>query len=230
MIEFDLIVKSLPEMLSGMLLAIQLLGVSLLIGMCIAIPAAILRLQKNPWLWRPVDWYIYFFRGTPLMVQLFLVYYGLSQFEFIRESFLWFLFPSPTGCAVFTFSIHPGAYTANILRGGIESVPEGEVEAARAIGMSGFTLYRNILLPKAFRLALPAYGNEIIGMLKGTSLASTITMMDLTGVARVMVSRTFAPYEFFITAAVIYLAVAFIITRILQGVEYWLSPHMRPVT
>ncbi len=230
MIEFDLIVKSLPEMLSGMLLAIQLLGVSLLIGMCIAIPAAILRLQKNPWLWRPVDWYIYFFRGTPLMVQLFLVYYGLSQFEFIRESFLWFLFRSPTGCAVFTFSIHTGAYTANILRGGIESVPEGEVEAARAIGMSGFTLYRNILLPKAFRLALPAYGNEIIGMLKGTSLASTITMMDLTGVARVMVSRTFAPYEFFITAAVIYLAVAFIITRILQGVEYWLSPHMRPVT
>jgi His/Glu/Gln/Arg/opine family amino acid ABC transporter permease subunit len=230
MIEFGLIVQNLPEMFAGTLLAMKLLVISLMIGMCIAIPAAILRIQKNPWIWRPVDWYIYFFRATPLLVQLFLVYYGLAQLEFIRESLLWNILRSPTGCAILTFSIHTGAYTANILRGGIEGVPEGDVEAARAIGMSGLTLYKNIILPKAFRLALPAYGNEIIGMLKGTSLASTITIMDLTGVARIMVSRTFAPYEFFITAALIYLVIAFIITRILQVIEYWLNPHMRPIS
>ena len=226
--EFSLIINSIPSLLRGTVLTIQMLVMSLLLGMCLAIPLAILRVQKNPLLWMPAHWYIYFFRGTPLLVQLFLVYYGLAQLEFVRESVLWLVLRRPFGCAILTFILCTAGYTANILRGGIEGVPYGEVEAARAIGMSTALLYRRILLPRAFRLALPAYSNEVIGMLKATSLASTITILELTGIARVVVDKTFAPYELFVAAAMIYLSITFVITRLFNKLEYSLNPHMRP--
>jgi len=227
-VEFSLIINSIPSLLRGTVLTIQMLVMSLLLGMCLAIPLAILRVQKNPLLWMPAHWYIYFFRGTPLLVQLFLVYYGLAQLEFVRESVLWLVLRRPFGCAILTFILCTAGYTANILRGGIEGVPYGEVEAARAIGMSTALLYRRILLPRAFRLALPAYSNEVIGMLKATSLASTITILELTGIARVVVDKTFAPYELFVAAAMIYLSITFVITRLFNKLEYSLNPHMRP--
>lgn len=227
--QFVTIIENLPNMLKGVIVSIQLLVISLVLGMCLAIPLAILRVQKRPIFWRPVHWYIYFFRGTPLLAQLFLVYYGLAQLEFIRNSFLWIVLSRPYGCALLTFSLHTAAYTANIIRGGIEAIPYGEVEAARACGMSNALLYRRILLPRAFRLAMPAYSNEVVGMLKGTALASTITIVDLMGVARMVVAQTFAAYEMFITAACIYLVITFIITRIFYLVEYRLNRHLRPL-
>jgi polar amino acid transport system permease protein/octopine/nopaline transport system permease protein len=225
----DLIVDSLPALLEATVLTLELLLLSLAAGMCLAIPLGILRVQKSPLLWRPVHWYIYFWRGTPLLVQLFLVYYGLAQFEFVRTSFVWSALRSPFWCALITMSLHTAGYTANILRGGIEGVPHGEVEAARAIGMSGLLLYRRIILPRAFRLAIPAYGNEIIGMLKGSALASTVTLPELTGVARKIVAATYAPYEIFVTAGLIYLAITFVATRLIHLLEYRLNPHLRPL-
>jgi His/Glu/Gln/Arg/opine family amino acid ABC transporter permease subunit len=224
-----LILQNLPAMLEGAALTLELLLLSLTCGMCLAIPLAILRVQKRPLLWRPAHWYIFFWRGTPLLVQLFLIYYGLAQFEYIRTSFLWPALRSPFWCALITLSLHTAGYTANILRGGIEGVPHGEVEAARAIGMSRTLLYRRIILPRAFRLVIPAYGNEIIGMLKGSALASTVTLLELTGVARKIVSATYAPFEIFITAGLIYLAITFVVTRIINLLEYRLNPHLRPL-
>jgi His/Glu/Gln/Arg/opine family amino acid ABC transporter permease subunit len=224
-----LILQSLPALLEGAMLTLELLILSLTFGMCLAIPLAILRVQKRPLLWRPAHWYIFFWRGTPLLVQLFLIYYGLAQFECIRTSFLWPALRSPFWCALITLSLHTAGYTANILRGGIEGVPHGEVEAARAIGMSKALLYRRIILPRAFRLAIPAYGNEIIGMLKGSALASTVTLLELTGVARKIVSATYAPFEIFITAGLIYLAITFVITRMINLLEYRLNPHLHPL-
>jgi His/Glu/Gln/Arg/opine family amino acid ABC transporter permease subunit len=224
----ELIIQSLPALLQGSVLTLELLLLSLVGGMAIAVPLAILRVQKSPLLWRPAHWYIYFFRGTPLLVQLFLVYYGLAQFDVIRASFLWVALRSPFWCALITMALNTAAYTANILRGGIEGVPHGEIEAARAIGMSGLLLYRRIILPRAFRLALPAYGNEAIGMLKASALASTLTLLELTGVARKIVSATYAPYEIFVTAGLIYLGMTFVITRLIQALEFRLNPHLRP--
>ncbi|MFP6688950.1 MAG: ABC transporter permease subunit [Alphaproteobacteria bacterium] len=129
---------------------------------------------------------------------------------------------------MFTFTLNTAAYTAEILRGAIQAVSHGELEAARALGMPKFLILRRITVPRAFRLALPAYGNEIILILKGSALASTITLLDITGVARVIVARTFAPYELFLLAAIFYLALTLVIVRTLKYAEWRLSPHLRP--
>ncbi|MDA0230933.1 MAG: ABC transporter permease [Proteobacteria bacterium] len=228
--EFDvqLMVDSIPALLQGMGMTAQLVVLALAVGLCLAIPLALARTSRNPALWMPAYVFIFIFRGTPLLVQIFLVYYGLGQLEAVRESFLWPFFKEAYWCAIFTFSLNTSAYTAEILRGAIQAVPHGELEAARALGMPRWLVLRRITVPRAFRLALPAYGNEIILMLKGSALASTITLLDLTGVARVIVARTFAPYELFILAALMYLVLTLLIVRTLKYAEWRLSPHLRP--
>jgi His/Glu/Gln/Arg/opine family amino acid ABC transporter permease subunit len=223
----DLMIESLPELLYGTLRTVELLLLTLIFGLVLAVPLAILRVQRAAMYWLPVHTYITFFRGTPLLVQLFLIYYGLAQFDVIRESWAWPYLRQPFVCALLTFGLHTAAYTANILRGAILAVPAGEVEAGRACGMSPSILYRRIILPRAFRLALPAYGNEVISMLKATSLASTVTVMELTGVASTIVARTYAPYEIFVTAAAIYLVMTYAITRAFKHTEHRLSRHLR---
>jgi polar amino acid transport system permease protein/octopine/nopaline transport system permease protein len=223
----DLMIESLPELLYGTLRTVELLLLTLIFGLVLAVPLAILRVQRAAMYWLPVHTYITFFRGTPLLVQLFLIYYGLAQFDVIRESWAWPYLRQPFVCALLTFGLHTAAYTANILRGAILAVPAGEVEAGRACGMSPSILYRRIILPRAFRLALPAYGNEVISMLKATSLASTVTVMELTGVASTIVARTYAPYEIFVTAAAIYLVLTYAITRAFKHIEHRLSRHLR---
>ena len=172
-------------------MTVQLVALALVLGMCLAIPLALARASKNPILWMPVYAFIFVFRGTPLLVQIYIVYYGLAQSETLRESILWVFFKEAYWCAIFTFTLNTSAYTAEILRGAIQAVPHGEIEAARALGMPRPLMLRRVIVPRAFRLALPAYGNEIILMLKGSALASTITLLDLTGVARVIIARTF---------------------------------------
>ncbi len=225
--DYQLMIDSLPALLVGSVMTVKLLAATLSLGLCLAVPLAILRVQENPLIWMPVHWYIYFFRGTPLLLQVFLIYYGLAQWEFVRDSWAWDYLRKPYWCALITMTLHTAAYTANILRGAIQAVPIGEIEAGRACGMSTFTLYRLIILPRAFRLALPAYGNEVIGMLKGTALASTITIVELTGAAQIIVARTFSPYEIFIAAGILYLCMTFILTRLLKLLEYRLNRHMR---
>ncbi|PPR24743.1 MAG: Octopine transport system permease protein OccM, partial [Alphaproteobacteria bacterium MarineAlpha10_Bin1] len=174
--DFQLMIDSIPQLLVGMWMTVKLVALALALGICLAVPLALGRVSKNPFLWMPVYSFIFVFRGTPLLVQIFIVYYGLGQFEAVRESIVWPFFKEAYWCAIFTFTLNTSAYTAEILRGAIQAVPHGEVEAARALGMPRLLMLRRIIVPRAFRLALPAYGNEIILMLKGSALASTITL------------------------------------------------------
>ena len=225
--EFALIVDSLPRFLSGAALTMELVGQALIYGMAIALPLALMRVSRNPLLWMPAYGYIFFFRGTPLIIQIFLIYYGSGQFRpFFEDIGLWPVLREAYLCALIAFTLNTAGYTAEIIRGGIQGVPFGEVEAARACGMSRALLYRRIILPRAFRLALQSYGNEVILLLQSSVLASTITLLDLMGVARTLNARFFA-WEMFLVAGVIYLAMVFVVTRVFKGIEFRLSPHLR---
>jgi len=227
-VDLELLRNSLPRLLDGTLVSLQLLAVSLAVGGVLAHPIALARLSPRALLRWPAYAYIFFFRATPLLVLLFLVYYGSGQFRAIFQAAgLWGVLREPWWCAVIAMSLNTAAYTAEILRGGIQAVPAGEIEAARALGMSRGLLFRRIVLPRAWRQAMPGYGNEVILMLKGTALASVITIYDLMGVTRVIYSRYFA-LEMFVYAGIIYLLLAFLISRLLGGLERWLSPDLRP--
>ncbi len=224
----EIILESLPRLLDGALLTVEITALSVAIGLAMAVPLALLRVSHNPLLWAPAYGYILYFRGTPLLVQLFLIYYGSGQFHDGLEAMgLWVFFREAYFCAVLSLTLNTAAYTAEILRGSIQAVPHGEVEAARACGMSGWLLYRRIVLPKAARLALPAYSNEVVFLFQATSLVSIIALMDLTGVARVIAARSFAIYELYITAAAIYLVVTYGILFVFRKVEFRLSGHLR---
>jgi octopine/nopaline transport system permease protein len=223
----ELMWQSVPELLGGLGLALQLVVLSLLFGFFLAIGVALMRLSRSLILAAISFAYVFVFRGTPLLVQIFLIYYGLGQFELVRESFLWTVFREPFWCAILALTLNTAAYTGEIIRGGIQSVPYGQIEAARACGMSGLLQFRRIVFPIAIRQALPAYGNEIILMVKASSLASTITLMEVTGIARSIIATTFQPVEVFIVAGSIYLAINFLVARALRMIEWRLSPHLR---
>lgn len=217
----------LPKLAEGALLTVELLLLSAAAGLCLSLPLALARVNKSIFvnIWPRA--YIYFFRGTPLLVQLFLVYYGLGQFEAVRESILWPVLRDAYWCAVITFSLHTAAYISEILRGAIQAVPVGEIEAARAIGMSRRQVYTSVILPRAFRMSLPAYGNEIILMLKASALASTITLLDLTGMAKTISAKNYMPVETFITAGAFYLIITYVLTHIIRFLEKHLHPDRK---
>jgi putative lysine/arginine/ornithine/histidine/octopine transport system permease protein len=223
MLNLELMWESLPDLLGGLLVTLELTVFSLIFGIVLALPLAAIRTARSPLLWMPAYGYITFFRGTPLLVQIFLIYYGTGQFEWIKETPLWPLLREAYWCAILAFSLNTAAYTAEILRGAIEAVPRGEIEGGLALGMSRWLVFRLVSLPRAFRLALPAYGNEIILVIKSSSLASTITLLDITGVARTLVAHTYAPYEVFLVAGALYLVLVFATTRVLVQVEAWLK-------
>lgn len=226
--DFAVVVDSLPQMLDGLWLTLEITALALAIGFVVALPLAMLRVSRHAALSLPAAAYIFFFRGTPLLVQLFLIYYGAGQFRpFLTEIGLWPLFREAYFCALLALVLNTSAYTAEIFRGGIKGVAAGEVEAARACGMSGLLLYRRIVLPKALRLALPAYSNEVVFLFQATSLVSIITLMDLTGIARVLVARTFAVYELYLAAGAMYLAITYGILGLFRRVEHRLSGHLR---
>jgi polar amino acid transport system permease protein len=216
---FHLIIDYLPQLLLGALLSIQLVVVSGVLGLLIALPTALARVSPNPLISGVPYAYIFFFRGTPLLVQLFIVYYGLGQFEAVRNSIFWVVLREPYWCAVLTMALHTGAYISEILRGAIMAVPAGEVEATRALGMSRISAYRRVILPRAARIGLPAYGNEVILMLKASALASTITLLDLTGMARTIIAKTYTPVEIFTAAGLIYLVMSFVLVHLFRALE-----------
>jgi len=224
---YELMIETFPKLLVGLNITIQLVTISLFVGFCFAIGLALLRLSNNLFLNFFAKTYVFYFRGTPLLVQIFLIYYGIAQFEFIRESFVWSFFKEPYWCAILALTLNTCAYSSEIIRGGIQSVPFGQIESAKSTGMSGLLLYRRIILPIAFRQALPAYGNEMILMVKATSLVSTITIMDITGIARLIIAKTFSPVEIFIVAGLIYLTINFIVTRLVNFYEIKLTPYLR---
>ncbi len=225
--DFSIITDNIGIYLLGLKNTLILVSSSLIIGLIFAIPLAVLRTSKNILISGPINAYTYFFRGTPLLVQMFLIYYGMGQFESIKTSFLWTFFREAYFCALFAFTLNTCAYTIEIIRGAIENTPHGEVEAAKAAGMSMMLRFRRIILPSSFRRALPSYGNEIIFMLHGSSLASVITIIDITGAARIINSRYYSPYEAYLTAGAFYLTITFILVWLLKKLEYrWLA-HLR---
>ena len=226
--DYDLMIESIPQILGGSRLTVLLVTLSLSMGFVLAIIVALLRRSKISLLVVPIKAYVFVMRGTPLLVQIFLIYYGIGQFEFVRESIFWSILKSPFWCAIIALTLNTTAYGSEIIRGGLESVPWGEVEAARAVGMSGFRMFRRIIFPIAIRQALPAYGNEVILMVKATSLASTITIMEMTGIANTIMAENYRPLEAFIVAGSFYLLLNFIMTRLIQLIEWRLSGHLRP--
>ena len=219
---WELILKWLPRMGEGALLTLELVGIAVVAGLILALPMGIARASRL-WYVRALPYgYIFFFRGTPLLVQLFLVYYGLAQFETVRQSALWPILRDPYWCAIITMTLHTTAYIAEIIRGAIQAVPPGEVEAARALGMSRAQTMLHVILPRAIRIGLPAYSNEVILMLKASALASTITLLELTGMARTLNARTYVSVEFFFTAALFYLAITFLLVQGFKLLERWL--------
>jgi len=222
--DYNVIWDSLPLYFAGLLTTLQLLGIALAFGLLAALPLGLMRVSKNPWVNLPAWLYTYVIRGTPMLVQLYLIYYGLAQFPAVRESFLWPWLSSATFCACLAFAINTSAYTAEIIAGSLKATPAGEIEAARAMGMSKVKMYRRILLPSALRRALPQYSNEVIMMLQTTSLASSVTLVDITGAARAVNSESFLPFEAFITAGVFYLCLTFILVRLFKLAERrWLG-------
>ncbi len=226
--ELSIIYENIGIYLEGLKTTAWLVSLSLLLGLMLAIPLAVLRTAKSYAVQAPIRAYIYFFRGTPLLVQMFIVYYGFGQFEVIKTSLVWPLFREAWFCALFTFTLNTGAYTTEILRGAIEATPHGEIEAAKAAGMSRLLMLRRIVLPSAFRRALPQYSNEIIFMLHGSSLASVITLVDITGAARIINSRFYSPYEAFLTAAVFYMTLTFMIVFLVKQLEKRWFAHLQP--
>ena len=217
--DFDLIINSFPKLLFASITTLKLLSVSLFIGLFIGLFFAILRIKNNIILGKIAYGYSYTFRGTPLLVQIFIIYYGFGQVGLIRESFLWAILKEPYWCAVIAFALNTGAYTSEILRSAFQTIKPGFIEAGKSLGVPNKLIFYKIQIPIAIRQSLPAYGNEIILMLKGTSLASTVTLMDLTGVAKYIISTTFKPIEVFIIAGSIYLFFTFIIHNVIKFLE-----------
>jgi octopine/nopaline transport system permease protein len=217
--DIDFALEHLPKLLKATQLTIQLTFLSLFFGVFVGVFFAILRTSKNKILFYISYYYSYAFRGTPLLVQIFIIYFGLAQLEWIRESFLWVFLKEPYSCAILAFTLNTGAYSSEIFRSAFETINRGIIEAAEGLGLNKINTFFKIKLPIAIRQSLPAYGNEMILMLKGTSLASTVTLLDLTGVAKHIISTTFRPIEVFIVAGSIYLLMTFIIHNFIKFLE-----------
>jgi len=225
--DFSLVAESIPKMLMGIGMTMQLLFISAILGLVLAVILLLMRLSGKWYLVWPSLVYIYVFRGTPILVQIFIIYYGLPQFEFIRESILWSILREPYGCAIVALSMNTGAYVSEILRGGVLGVDRGYTEAASALGMSIRQRFIYITSPIAIRLAIPAYSNDIISLMKSTALASTITLLDMMGIARTIVAESFAPYEVFISLAVIYMILTWFIQKGFGWFERYMSRHIK---
>ncbi|TDI58643.1 MAG: ABC transporter permease [Alphaproteobacteria bacterium] len=215
-----------PKFLGGLLVTLEIVFLSVLIGSVLSLPAAAGRMSKNPLAAVPAFAFVYFFRGTPLIAQTFLVYYGAGIFrDSLEAANLWWFFRDPFYCVLFTFSLNTAAYQAEILRGAIGNVDKGQWEAGKAMGLSKFAIYRNIILPQAMIVALRPYGNEIVLMIKGSAIASIVTVFDLMGETRRAFSRTF-DFETYIWAAIFYLILVELLRRLWARLEIRLTRHL----
>jgi octopine/nopaline transport system permease protein len=226
--DLPFIYQTFVQLLPGIPLTIGLAAISIVLGGVLGFIIAMMRLSPSR-LARSFAWlYVQVFRSVPLLVLLFMIYYGLSQFTLVRQSFLWPFLREPFWCALIALTVNTSPYASEIIRGGLRSVKRGELEAAYACGMSRLMLMRRIVVPLALRQALPAYGNEIIAMVKATSLASLVTLMDVTGIASSIATETYRPIEVYVAAGVIYFAISYVLTRAVRRLEHHLNPHLRP--
>lgn len=228
MIDWSVVAGALPAFAGGIRVTLTLLAISLATGLLLSVPLAVARVSPRKWLSGPVWLYTYVIRGTPLLVQLFMVYYGLAQFEWLRESAAWVVLKSAWFCAWLVFALNTTAYTTEIFAGALRALPPGDLEAARSLGMSEFQIYRRILLPGALRRALPQYGNEVVMMLHATAIASTVALVDVTRVARDVYYNHLLPVEAFGMAAVVYLVLTAVLVGGFRLLEARYLKHLRP--
>ena len=224
--DFSLILSSVPQLLEGISLTFQLWFLSGILGLLLAIVLMLMRISGKWFLYAPAMVYIYVFRGTPILVQIFIIYYGLPQIEFIRESIFWEILREPFGCGILALSLNTGAYVSEILRGGVLGVAKGLGEAGAALGLSKVQRFIYITTPLAIRLSIPAYSNDVISLMKSTALVSTITLLDMMGIARIIVAETYAPYEIFISLMIIYLIITWVTQRTFALFERRMSRHI----
>ena len=217
--DLELIITSFPKLLSATVVTLKLLSASLFFGLILGLFFATLRLNRFKLVSGFAYGYSYIFRGTPLLVQIFIIYFGLGQIEYLRTTFLWVILKEPYWCAIIAFSLNTGAYTSEILRSAFETIKPGIIEAGKSLGLNKISIFTKVQIPIAIKQSLPAYGNEIILMLKGTSLASTVTLLDITGVAKFIISTTFRPIEVFIVAGSIYLFITFLVHNLIKYLE-----------
>ncbi len=215
----DLILENWTLFAEGVWMTIQLTFLALLIGFLIALPSGLARARRKPIVSPLINAYVYVFRGTPLLVQTFLIYYGLGQFEWVRDSWAWTFLRDPWWCALVAFSLNSGAYATEIIRGAVESTPKGELEAATALGLSPRQTDFLVLIPAALRRALPQYGNEVVFMLHGSAVASIITLQDILGAGRTLNAQHYLAYEGFLTAALLYMAITFLFILLFRRLE-----------
>lgn len=220
------IITYFPELLKASLVTLELVALSSILGLIFGLVVGLLRLSSNPFVKVLPMAYIFFFRGTPLLVQIFLIYFGLGQFDVIKNSFLWEpVLSQPYWCAIIAFTLNTTAYIAEIIRGAIQAVPNGELEAADALGMSPIQKLYRITLPRAFGIMIPAYSNEVIFMLKGSALASTITIVDLIHSAKNIIAKTYLQLEIYFAAGVIYLLISWVILLLFRYFERYINKH-----
>lgn len=226
--DWKIVIDSFPLYAGGIRTTLVLLVISLASSFVLAIPLAVARVSSNPWLAKPVWLFTYVLRGTPLLVQLFIIYHGLAQFEAVRESMAWVLLKNAWFCAWLAFTLNSTAYTTEIFAGALKATNVGEIEAARSYGLSGIKLFSRILLPSALRRALPQYSNEVVGLMHATAIASTVTLVDITRVARDVNANHLLVTESFGVAAVIYFILTFALVGIFKLLERRFLRHLRP--
>ena len=224
---FELIYNNFFIIITGLDETLKLVIISLGLGFFISVPFALARVSSIKMLSRSIYYYVFIIRGTPLLVQIYLIYYGLGTIEYVRESFLWIILKDPFYCGVLALVLNTVAYTTEIFRGGIQSVTKGQIESCQSLGMGRVNMYRKIILPCAFRQALPGYGNEMILMVKSTSLISLITVMEMTGLAKNIMYKNYAPVEAFLAAGSIYLFINFFVVQFIKFLEWKYNPHLR---
>ncbi|MFT3741291.1 MAG: ABC transporter permease subunit [Gammaproteobacteria bacterium] len=222
-----MILDSLSDLAHGVVITLSLTACSLCVGLLLALLLTLGLLSRRVVLITPIQIFLFFIRGTPLLVQIFLIYYGSAQFDWLKASPLWVLFRDPFACAVMALAFNTSAYTTVLLKGAIDSVPSNEVIACEAMGMSRLLMFRRIILPRAIRIALPAYSNEVIMVLKGTSLASTITLLDLMGVTNQIIARTYATIPYLLVAGVIYLSLNALLVTVFRKLEFKANRYLR---
>ena len=232
-LNWQAIIHHFPALLKASVLTMELVVLSCVAGLILGVILGLLHLSKNPLISGLPYLYIFFFRGSPLLVQIFLIYYGLGQFEFIKTSALWDpVFSQAYWCAIIAFTLNTSAYIAEIVRGAVQAIPKGELEAADALGMSKVQKLKRIILPRAFGIMVPAYSNEVIFMIKGSALASTITIMDLMGTARKIIANTYMTMELLLAAGVIYLVMVWAFLGLSRAFERYINryKYYRPAT
>lgn len=216
----------LPKILSATMTSVELIVISCLAGLMLGIILGLMRASKNPLIWAFPYAYIFFFRGSPLLVQMFLIYAGLGQFKAVQESFLWEpVLSKGYWCAIIAFTLNTSAYIAEIVRGAVQAVPKGELEAADALGMSKAQKVKRIILPRAFGIMLPAYSNEVIFMIKGSALAATVTVADLMYVTRDIAAKTYLHLELYVLVGMVYLLLVWAFLLLAKGAERIINKH-----